>query len=72
MTGSVKRQFAILLLGGLLALLTTVAWAGTACTEKPLTPEGLANTSRLADKVFETLERSDAQVVILGREGADL
>jgi len=72
MTGSGKQQFAILLLGGLLALLTTVAWAGTACTEKPLTPEGLANASRLAVKVFETLERSDAQVVILGRVGADL
>lgn len=66
------RRFNSLLLGGLLALLTTVAWAGTACTEKPLTPERLANASRLGVKVFETLERSNAQVVILGRVGADL
>ena len=72
MTGWGRRRFNSLLLGGLLALLTTVAWAGTACTEKPLTPEGLANASRLGAKVFETLERSSAQVVILGRVGADL
>lgn len=70
--GLARRRLHRLLLGALLALLTTFAWAGTACTEKPLTPERLANASRLAFKVFETLERSNAQVVLLGRVGADL
>lgn len=55
-----------------LALLTTTALAGTACTQKPLTPDGLAKASRLGVKLFEALNPSNAEVVIIGRVGADL
>lgn len=64
----------------LLAFLSTVLWwafihpaaAGTACTQSTLQPDALANASRLGTKVFETLEHSGAQVVLIGRVGADL
>ena len=67
-----RRWLGMALLGVLLTLPATIAGAGTACTQKPLTPEGLANASRLGMKVFKILERSSAQVVILGRVGVDL
>ena len=46
--------------------------AGTACTQKPLTPEGLAKASRLGVKLFSTLDSNNAEVVMIGRVGADL
>ena len=55
-----------------LALWAATAFAGTACAQKPLTPDGLAKASRLGVKLFETLNRSNAEVVIVGRVGADL
>ena len=48
------------------------ALAGANCTEKPLTPEAVANAVRLGHRVFETLEQSPAQVALIGRVGADL
>lgn len=60
------------LLGVWLLLTLPVAWAGTACLQKPLTPDRLANAARLGMKVFQALEASQAQVVVLGRVGTDL
>ena len=53
-------------------LVWSAAWAGTACTQAPLTPDRLANAARLGAKVFQTLEASSAQVVAIGRVGTDL
>ncbi len=53
-------------------LVTAAAIAGTACTQKPLTPDRLAQASRLSVKLFETLNQSNARVIILGRIGSDL
>ncbi|CDH43207.1 DUF2145 domain-containing protein [Candidatus Contendibacter odensensis] len=55
-----------------LVFLATTALAGTACTQKPLTPEGLAKASRLGVKLFSTLDSNNAEVVMIGRVGADL
>jgi hypothetical protein len=52
--------------------LATSGWAGTTCTQQALQPATLANASRMGNRVFEVLEKSDAQVVLLGRVGADL
>lgn len=54
------------------SLLSNPVTAGTACTQSSLQPEALANASRLGTKVFATLERSRAQVAVIGRVGADL
>lgn len=56
----------------LIALATTAAFAGTACTQQPLTPDGLAQASRLGVELFKILDQSNAQVVILSRVGSDL
>jgi len=67
------RPFVLALLGlALCWALANPVVAGTACTQSTLQPEALANASRLGTKVFETLERSSAQVVLIGRVGADL
>lgn len=55
-----------------IVLSAVTAFAGTACTQKPLMPNPLAQASRLGVKLFKTLNQSDAQVVILGRAGSDL
>jgi hypothetical protein len=47
-------------------------WTGTTCAPPALQPATLAKASQLGTQVFATLERSDAQVVLLGRVGADL
>ncbi|MCC6136595.1 MAG: DUF2145 domain-containing protein [Candidatus Contendobacter sp.] len=60
------------LLGVWLLLALPAAWAGTACIQKPLTPDRLANAARLGVKVFQALEANRAQVVVLGRVGTDL
>lgn len=62
-----------LLLGIALSVgLSTPGWAGTTCTQQAPQPATLANAARLGTQVFKALERSDAQVVLLGRVGADL
>ena len=63
------RGFALL---GVWWLVWSAAWAGTACTQAPLTPDRLANAARLGAKVFQALEASSAQVVMIGRVGTDL
>jgi hypothetical protein len=61
--------FGIVLSAGL----STPGWAGTTCTQPAPQPATLANAVRLGHRVFETLEQSDdAQVILLGRVGADL
>lgn len=55
-----------------LLLWLPAAFAGTACTEQPLTPTAVAQASRTGVSLFQTLEQSGAQVVIIGRVGADL
>jgi hypothetical protein len=67
------RSAILMLMGiGALALGATTVLAGTACAQKPLTPDGLAKASRLGVKLFEALDSSNAEVVIIGRVGADL
>ena len=68
--GGIHRLGVALLGIGLLML--PAAWAGTACIQTPLTPERLANAARLGVKVFDALEASQAQVVVIGRVGTDL
>ncbi|MBZ4193333.1 MAG: DUF2145 domain-containing protein, partial [Candidatus Contendobacter sp.] len=57
---------------GFWLLTLSAAGAGTACTQTPLTPDRLANAARLGLKVFQTVEASKAQVVVIGRVGTDL
>lgn len=54
------------------ALLATTAHAGQSCEEKPLGVEEVRKSFGLAFKVRDALERSGAQVALLGRVGQDL
>lgn len=56
----------------LIVLMTTTAFAGTACTQQPITPDRLAQAARFGVALFKMLDQSNAQVVILGRVGSDL
>ena len=53
-------------------LLCGTVHAGQACDATPLTPRQARNALELAQRTATALERSGAQVAILGRAGQDL
>jgi hypothetical protein len=64
----IRRAFAV----ALLFLGVSLALAGSACEERPLSPRALAEASRLGVVLYRVLEDSGAELAILGRAGADL
>lgn len=67
MKGRIRAALLSLALAGAMP-----AWAGAGCSEQPLTAEQLAQASRMGVKLFQRLQQSDAQAVVLGRIGSDL
>jgi hypothetical protein len=64
-----KKTVAILLfcLG-----LCNAAYAGTACSDAPPTPESVRKGLQLAYQTYQTLDQSDAKIALIGRVGSDL
>lgn len=56
----------------LCVLLAGQAFAGQTCGEKAATPEGMAQSARLAAKVLEALEEKQLSFALIGRVGVDL
>ena len=54
------------------ALLCGIAQAGQRCDTTPLTPQQARSSLDLAQRAFDALERSGAQVAVIGRVGQDL
>lgn len=64
------RRVAIALAVGL--ALSTSAFAGRSCEQKPMTDQAVIRGLNLAVKTQAALDASGAQVVVLGRSGQDL
>jgi hypothetical protein len=65
----IKRLF-ILIIG--CCFYSTLALAGTACSDKPQSAESMHKAFQLAIKTREALDASGAQVALVGRVGQDL
>lgn len=63
---------AIRFAAALAALVAAPAWAGSDCSEKPLTVEAFSNASVMAVKLRDVLNDSGAKVAIVGRVGSDI
>lgn len=50
----------------------TAAVAGRSCEARPTTPETIASAMALAERTAAALDKSGAQVVVIGRAGQDL
>lgn len=64
-----KRLFILLIS---LCVFSTLATAGTACSDKPQSAETMHKAFQLAIKTREALDASGAQVALVGRVGQDL
>jgi hypothetical protein len=53
-------------------MLTTPAFAGTQCSEKIASPQSIAVAAESAQRVLQQLEKQNAPVALLARNGADL
>ena len=60
------------LLALLLSLWLGTAWAGQGCNQTPIQASDLAHASRNALRLYERLQASPWQAVLLAREGSDL
>ncbi len=67
-----RASFLALLLGALVAAATAPVRAGTACSERPLSPDAFQAADRLANDLLRVLDSDAREAAVLGRAGSDL